>query len=65
MVPHATGRKGDRGLPTVKILEQEIFEMTETTCQALLGFDLQPSTVPAAMDLAGKFGMGKVEISEA
>ena len=57
--------KGGTGLPTVKFLEKEIFEMTETTCQALLGFVLQPSTVPAAIDLAGGFCTGKVEISGA
>ncbi len=49
----------------MQFLEQEIFEMTEATCQALLGFDLQPGTVPAAIDLADGFCTGKVEISGA
>jgi len=49
----------------VQFLEQEIFEMTETTCQAMLGFDLQPGMFPAAIDLVDGFCTGKVEISGA
>jgi len=46
----------------VQFLEQEISELTETTCQAMLGFDLQPGTLQAAIDLAEEFFTGRVEI---
>lgn len=49
----------------MQFLAEEISVLTETTCQAMLGFNLQPGTLPAAIDLADGFFTGKVEISGA
>jgi hypothetical protein len=49
----------------VQFLDQEISEITEATCQAMLGLDIQPGTLPTTIDLADGFCTGKVEISGA
>lgn len=49
----------------MQFLEQEIFEITEMTWQAMLGLDIQARTLPLTFDLAGEFWTGKVEISGA
>jgi chemotaxis protein CheX len=64
MAPHGTGFESDKGDITV-FLEQEIFEITETTWQAMLGLDIQPGTLPVTIDLADGYWTGKVEISGA
>lgn len=49
----------------MQFLEQEIFEITEMTWQAMLGLDIQSGTLPLTIDLADEFWTGKVEISGA
>lgn len=49
----------------MQFLEQEIFEVTETTWQAMLGLGIQPGILPTSIDPADRFWTGKVEISGA
>lgn len=49
----------------IQFLEQENSELTEATCQAMLGFDLQLGPLPVAIDLVEENFTGKVEISGA
>jgi chemotaxis protein CheX len=49
----------------MQFLEQEIFEITEMTWQAMLGLDIQAGTLPLTIDVADEFWTGKVEISGA
>ena len=49
----------------MKLLEQEVLEITETTWQALLGLDIQACILPETIDLDDGFWTGKVEISGA
>jgi chemotaxis protein CheX len=49
----------------MQYLEQEIFEITEMTWQAMLGLDSQACTLPSNIDLAEEFWTRRVEISGA
>lgn len=49
----------------MQYLEQEIFEITEMTWQAMLGLDIQACSLPSKIDLAEEFLTGRVEISGA
>lgn len=46
----------------MQYLEQEIFEITEMTWQAILGLSIQVGTLPLTVNLAEEFWTGKVEI---
>jgi chemotaxis protein CheX len=49
----------------MQFLKEEIFEITETTWQSMLGLDIGPRALPATMGPVEGYFKGKVEISGA